>query len=56
MTAAEDPAMFLFLSGTLGAPKGIVRPHRGLLGIPPATIIIWKLELEDVLRPPVKRL
>ncbi len=31
-TAAEDPAFMLYTSGTTGQPKGVLHPHRVLLG------------------------
>jgi len=55
-TAAEEPAMILYTSGTTGSPKGVVRPHRGLLGILPSFVLGVNMEIreDEVLRSPVE--
>lgn len=53
----SDPATIIYTSGTTGAPKGVVLPHRHLLGILPSAICsLFNMEIrdDDVLRTPVE--
>ncbi|ELY50398.1 acyl-CoA synthetase [Natronolimnohabitans innermongolicus] len=38
-TSATDPAMMIYTSGTTGNPKGVVHPHRSMLGALPAVLL-----------------
>lgn len=44
-TAADEPASVFYTSGSTGDPKGVVLPHRTLLGILPAYLTL-KCDLE----------
>jgi fatty-acyl-CoA synthase len=46
--SAEDAAMLLYTSGSTGAPKGVVLPHRQLLWNAIATTTAWQLGPDDV--------
>ncbi|WP_226482717.1 acyl-CoA synthetase [Natrinema amylolyticum] len=38
-TEAEEPAMMIYTSGTTGNPKGVLHPHRSMLGALPAVLM-----------------
>ncbi|SEH17238.1 acetyl-CoA synthetase [Natronorubrum sediminis] len=38
-TPADDPAMMIYTSGTTGNPKGVIHPHRSMLGALPAVLL-----------------
>jgi len=42
-TAAEDPAMVLYTSGTTGQPKGVVQAHQALIGWLPGFQMCFEL-------------
>jgi len=45
-TESSDPMLLLYTSGTTGAPKGIVQPHRSVLGhIPGAFVNYYNLDV-----------
>lgn len=54
-TAADEPAITMYTSGTTGSPKGVVHAHRSLLGILPlhvTTLRNMDLQEDDVLYTP----
>jgi acetyl-CoA synthetase len=47
-TAVDDPMLLMYSSGTTGRPKGIVQPHRAVLGHLPGTVTnFYNLDVRD---------
>lgn len=46
-TAADDPAIVFYTSGTTGDPKGVVHRHSSILGILPAALTLHNLVVDD---------
>lgn len=46
-TAAEDPALLMYTSGSTGMPKGLLHGHRVLHAYSPTVNLFYNLELDD---------